>query len=70
MINEFTDADLDCEDCDDYTTCKPCDPLDLFSIDEDELWTNIGALIIIIFGLRTIGGFLLFYYCKTGKGRA
>jgi len=69
MINEFTDADLDCEDCEGEIDCVPCDPLDTFSIDEDDFFLDISTLISTIGILRVIAGFFLYYYCKTGKGR-
>jgi hypothetical protein len=71
MINEFTDADLDCEDCDiGDMFCIECDPLETYDIDEDEFFPNIFGLIGILVGLRILAAGFLYYYCKTGKGRA
>lgn len=69
MINEFTDADLDCEDCEGKVDCVPCDPLDTYSIDEDEFYPNLINLVVILVGVRVLMVGLLYYYCKTGKGR-
>jgi hypothetical protein len=70
MINEFTDADLDCEDCGDDEDCVPCDPLDTYDIDEDDLVPNALNLVVILVTLRVLTVGLLYYNCKTGKGRA
>jgi hypothetical protein len=70
MINEFTDADLDCEDCEGNVDCVPCDPLDTYSIDEDDYYPNLINLVAILVALRVFTGGLLYYYCKTGKGKA
>jgi hypothetical protein len=48
----------------------PCDPLDTYSIDEDDYYPNLINLVAILVALRVFTGGLLYYYCKTGKGKA
>ena len=68
MANEFRDRDLDCHDCGNDSECVPCDPLDTYGIEEDELWLNIGMLAVIGVGLRIVCGFLLYYKTIKSKG--
>ena len=68
MGNEFEDKDLDCNECEDNDPdCNPCDPLDAYGINEDNVWRNIGLLIVIGVGLRFVSGFILYY--KTIKSK-
>ena len=69
MINEFTDADLDCEDCEGDANCVPCDPLDTYCIDKDDFFLDLFTLVAILVVLRVLTAGILYYYCKTGKGR-
>ena len=39
MINEYTDLDLECDDCDlSDPDCHHCDPLDLMGLGDEEVF--------------------------------
>jgi hypothetical protein len=63
MVNQFTDITLDCEECE-YSWCKQCDPLKFFNLNEENLWLDIGMLVVIILILRIAAGVVLFVHTK------
>lgn len=63
MVNQFTDITLDCQVCD-QSECKQCDPLKFFNLNEDNLWLDIGILVLIILILRIATGIVLFVHTK------
>lgn len=54
MVNQFTDITLDCG----------CDPLEFFNLNEENLWLDIGMLVVIILILRIAAGVVLFVHTK------
>lgn len=67
MANEFSGRDLDCNDCGDDPNCIPCDPLDTYGINEDNLWRNVGMLILMGGGLRVVCCLIL--HIKTVRSK-
>jgi|LakMenEpi03Aug12_release.lakeMendotaPanAssembly.Ray.scaffolds.fasta_scaffold4607757_1 hypothetical protein len=58
MANEFSDRDLD---------CMGCDPLDTYGINEDNMWRNVGVLILIGVGLRVVCCLILHWKTVRSK---
>lgn len=69
MANEFGDRELDCNSCDGQPTCTPCDPLNTYDIEHDDLWMNIGIFVVLGACLRTLAWALLYYKTYRGKKR-